>query len=256
MKPQQPHFIALLAFAALLAAASAGVVSANLVNASETIRTQRTIDALRELAVNPHPDAGLIDTVSQVADGDADVATRIAAIETLNAWMIKQPDRLTGEISAHLAVIAEVSVDTDVRGHALQALALHRSPLPQAVLHTLAKAAQNDSSLQNRDVAALALGAAADSPELALRALTVAFAATGDIDLRRSVLSQIVRVGGSDALPVLHALKLDDPLLQQDVQDYAAILASGESDADVVFEQKIQLDGARGTLVGLHRHED
>jgi hypothetical protein len=164
------------------------------------------------------------------ADGD------IAAMATLVAWIRAHPGE-RASLGREVLAIARSAQDAEVRGHAIQAVALPDG-MPADVIEGAA-AFLSDPDEQNRTLAAMAVGNSTNR-EWALATLETAFGAERSAEVRREMLIHLVRAGREAALPVLERIGDAHAL------EYARILRSGVTDPLEVFERKQELDLERG----------
>lgn len=195
----------------------------------------RRLAALAVLLNMPEPDT---DLVLRIAKNDASNDVRIGALAVAVDWMQTRPDLARGVLD-----VANTATDVEVRGHAIQAIALQSVAMPDDVVAGLPRFL-SDASEQNRSLAAMAIGNVRSA--WALTTLETAYWSETSADVRREYLIHLVRAGGADALPVLR--RLADP----DAADYARILESGITDPVQVFEKKQELDLEAGRFAPHH----
>lgn len=217
---------------------------------------ERRRGALAVLTLSSDVNQDLIGHVSAASRSDSDPHVRTAAVLTLAAWMNGRP-ALVEPISRDLLETARATPDGEAHILALQAIALLDSGVPEDVLRGMADALRSESDPGVRAITALALGAATgESRAFALRELELAYQRETDLDTRRNLITQMVRVATSEAAPVLERLPSDDPLTTQDIRDYVEILQSGATDPLEIYRTKSLRDDARGTFVGADHHDD
>lgn len=201
------------------------------------------------------PTPEVLDAVLRVSREDPSKEPRLSAIQVLGRWS-RDPERWD-ELSRELVKTIDISTEHEVRGYAIQVIALSENAIPPDVLGAMADYLINDQSAHNRALAALGLGnAKGEFREAALKHLERAFAFEENLTTRRNMLTQIARSGEQDAIAILQRLPADDPLLQMDVNDYLEILQSGGLNSDDIYFEKFKRDAERGTIVGSYEHHD
>lgn len=203
----------------------------------------RRLAALTVLMNMPEPDAA---TVLRIAKNDASNDVRIGALAVTVDWLQNHPTR-RADLARGILDVANASSDVEVRGHAIQAIAIQDAAMPEDVLVGMQRFL-SDSSDQNRSLAAMALGNTRSS--WAVTTLETAYLSERSPEVRHEFLIHIVRAGGADAIPALR--RLADP----DAVEYADILASGVTDPVQVFEKKQQMDLEAGRVSPHHEHHD
>lgn len=179
---------------------------------------------------------------------------RITAISTVVAWMQQHPDG-EGPLSKSLLGIARSAADDEVRGHAIQGVALLSRPADAETVDSAALILRDPNS-QNRALAAMTIGSAgADSRVAAVRHLEGALDAEKMPDVQRGMLIHLVRAAGPEAEATLTRAAQRNPRLLADVQDYLDILKS-TTDPMRIWEIKQERDLARGEVPGAQDHSD
>lgn len=201
------------------------------------------------------PGRELLDVVLGASREDGSTQVRLTAIQVLGQWS-NNPAR-SDELSRELVKTIDASDEREVRGYAIQVIALNPEATHPELLGAMAEYMKEDPSAHNRAIAALALGRVTGELRLpALNHLEQAFARETNQNTRRNIMTQIARAGGQDAIAILQRLPIDHPLLAQDVRDYTEILRGGETAPDEVYSQKFARDAERGTIVGAYEHRD
>lgn len=207
--------------------------------------------ALLVLAHLPQPDERATALVTRLAGAEAEHRDlRITAISTVVAWMQQHPSH-EPELSRALLGVARAASDDEVRGHALQGLALRERPADAELVASVA-AFLADTDPRNRALAAMALGAAA--PEVRTQAtghLEHALDLERDPECRRGLLIHLVRAAGPDAPAALDRVARRHPHLAGDARDFQEILAA-TSDPVRIWELKMERDLTRGVVPGSH----
>lgn len=213
----------------------------------------RRAAAFLVLGALPNLEQGVRDAVLATARADNDDRVRLLAITAVVSWMKHHPDQMPA-LARGMVDAARNAKDAEVRGNAIQAVALEDTPMPRDVLESMIEFARTDPSPQNRSIAVMALGATtAETRDMAIRSLEEIFAAEQNLDQRRLMLIHFIRAGGAASLD---KLPVNDPKLARDIQDYKEILASGETDASKIFALKAQRDAERGDIPGADDHSD
>lgn len=247
---------------ALIAAVLAGDPSAtaselvaasmlDLVERSET-PAQRE-HALRFLAESLAPLPGLTDQLARIA-GSGDPALAGAAVAALVS-RANLTDTLRDESLPIAVQLIVGSPDPELRSAFLGEVPLQDAP--RAAVDSVIRALGNDASADVRAAAAHALGGAhgASRPR-AVEALTEAFRNDASLDTRRTVLASLVRLEGGRAAERIASLRDDAGSATADVDDYLAILQSGETQADRIVRLKFERESARGGSGEEQRHHD
>lgn len=198
------------------------------------------------------PSESVVSLVSDVCQVDENPQVKIAGISALNEWLMKGPYHADLICDGLIETIA-INEDPVVRGFAIQSMALQSRELPEQAIVAMAESTISDDSSQNRGIAALGLGGVkGEWQELALETLQGAYLNETDLELRRTLLTHIVRSAEKDAVGILEQLPADNSILEQDIQDYIEIVSSVEDfDADQVYSMKFKRDSENGTIIGL-----
>ena len=217
---------------------------------SGTVPAQRGA-ALLILAHLPRPDARAAACVVRLAGAEAEPRDlRVTAISTVVAWMQQHP-AAEPELSRALLGVARAAADAEVRGHALQGLALKERPADAEMVDAVAPFLA-DANPRNRALAAMALGGAGPEARAAATGhLERALDLEHDPESRRCLLIHLVRAAGPEAESALERAARRHPHLADDVRDYREILAV-TSDPVRVWELKMERDLARGAVPGGH----
>lgn len=168
----------------------------------------------------------LLEVATQAQNEDS----QIAALMALGEYVAVNP-AAAGEVAQELLPILRSAAEGEVRAQAIDALDLYRAA-PEAtseVVHLLA----GDPAPEVRYAAAEALGYVGPRErDEALAGLEESYAREADPDVRAEVVASIVRAGPHRALEVLRRLPDKDAALRERLEDYAAVLESGEFDVD------------------------
>jgi hypothetical protein len=200
--------------------------------------------ALRTLGQLPAESAERAEKIAAIGRADADPEVRQAAASALADMAERAPGETAARASACLVESLRAETDGSVRATLLGAIRDTRDPtVADAVLSALAR----DADAQAREAAAGALADVA-SPYRARAVLALAdrFGVESDDGLRRTLLASIVRAGRSSSLGTLESLLPQAGSLATDVNDYLAILRSGEDDPVKVAALKDARENARG----------
>ncbi|MGI8965422.1 MAG: HEAT repeat domain-containing protein, partial [Limisphaerales bacterium] len=162
---------------------------------------------------------------------------RNSAIATLASWMSSRPE-MAAALNQELLQAINSSNNVEVRGNALQVLALHLPQLPDNFTSAAADYLKTDPSPFNRAMAARALGEANDQmKEFALQQLEQSYSSEESLETKRAILSAIVRAGTTNSTTILQRLPASAPLAE-DVTEYLNILQGGVIDRDEIQRQK------------------
>jgi len=186
-----------------------------------------------------------------------DPAFRQAALAALASRAHALPSAEGGR-AAMTALLESVRAerDPDIRAAFLAGVPLRDAP--ESAVRDVMGAMRGDPAAGVREAAAHALGdvPARERPG-AISALEEAFKAESDPGARRAMLISLVRIAGPGASAPIGRLRPVAGATQVDCDDYLAILATGETQADRVFELKVAREIARGgPTVDGHAHED
>jgi hypothetical protein len=256
-RESDPDLLALLATILgkdAAAAANPEVVSAMLRAAQTGAEPERRAAALLMLMNLPQIDDAAVEAVLRVARDDAERGVRISAIAAGVAWM-QAHSEFAAPLARGLVEVARGAVDEEIRGHAIQGLALMSRPPDADVVDALGLFVR-DSNAQNRGLAAMALGGApAESRDRAVAHLERAASIESSAETQRGMLIHLVRAAGAEAADALARLGTQVPRLAVDVRDYLEILKV-EQDPTKVWELKLARDLARGVVPGAAEHTD
>lgn len=250
----------LLVLAQVLGGNAAAMADPAVIGAMVRVAESGTIPAGRGGALLvlmnlPRPDDRVSEAVIRLARSEAEHRDlRASAIAAAAAWMQNHP---AGSVPLAQALIdvARSAADGDVRGHALQAVALVELPADASRIEAMAPFLR-DPEAKNRSLAALALGGAApEAREGAVRHLEGAIGSERSEEAQRGILIHLVRAAGPGAEAALARLRDQAPRLAADVRDYLEILAL-ERDPAKVWELKLQRDLSRGVVPGADTHTD
>jgi hypothetical protein len=171
------------------------------------------------------PDAGLLQSISQLAD-DADPQVRLSAVDALAAWL-KRPDQLQGlesQIVQELVGIINTSTDEQVWAHGLEALNGQHSRLSLEVLQALPNLWEHATTSENRELAASTFALADDAAKaFALEQLEKGFLRESDAEARQYIAVQMVTLGREESYARLQQLVPHDSALLQQLQTYVQL---------------------------------
>ncbi len=199
-------------------------------------------------------DERAVNTVFRLVRDEAHGGVRIDAIGAIAGWMQRFPESAAA-FSRQLVGTARGIADPEIRGHAIQAVALlDRGPDADTVFGLAGFL--KDGSEQNRALAAMGLGAATgDARASAAKSLEGAVLTESREDTQRGMLIHLVRAAGPDAAETLARVAAGSPRLAADVKDFLEILQT-EREPLRVWELKQQRDLARGEVPGADEHSD
>ncbi len=196
--------------------------------------------ALEFLAQAGLPDARLVPAALDLVRRETDPHARGIAANLLTAALERRPAQ-SAEVFRALGELARTDPVDAVRGMILQSLPLRLGDAAavEAVGAVLAK----DTAGGVRATAALALG---DPPggqrDRAAELLQAALGTEQVGDVRRTLVTSLVRVKKADALPLLDRLAREHPDLADHIADYRKILSTGETDMDRIWEAKQRME--------------
>ncbi len=210
------------------------------------------VAALGFLAGGSLPDARMIPAVLDLTARATDPHLRGLGANLLAGALERRPPG-SAEVFRFLVDLAAHDPLEDIRGSILQSLPLRHADA--GAVEAVGAILGADPAVGVRATAALALG---DPPRAqAGRAVAVLQSTLGterDPEVRRTVLTSIVRAQRLDALPLLERLAADHPDLRPHIEDYRKILATGETDMDRIWEQKQKMEFAREAPGDDHHH--
>lgn len=189
----------------------------------------------------------MIKGVGDIARTDVETQVRMSAITTMGRWL--NGDSMHRDaLSQQLIQTRDASRDNAVRGYAIQAIGLQKHGLPANMIEPISQSVYQESSPDNRSIAALALSNVDEANRAsAVRTLEQAFATETNLDTKRHLVTMLMRTAGTEAPAVLGRLDTNHDLVRQDVADYLEIIARGETNVDRIFELKEARDGERGS---------
>lgn len=202
-------------------------------------------------AVGAPPDA--FERLAALA-GRAASPLREGALAALASLANASPDRQAAAVPALLRAL-RAEEDPDARAAFLAGVPL--ADAPAAAIAEVAGMLSADPAPAVRASAAHALGDASGAPRAAaVDALEAAFRTDPARETRTAALASIVRLLGGGAAPVLERMRPAAGEATPDVDDYLAILATGETQADRIWRLKFQREVARGAVPGAEEHRD
>jgi hypothetical protein len=253
-----PAFLAVVA--GVLGADPAAQGSQALAAALASIAEDPSAPAARReqaLAVLSQSTAALPDLERRLAalaaTGDADFRQAALAALASRAHGLP-PERGRAEATEALLRAVRAEPEPDLRAAFLAGIPLRDAP--EAALRDVSAALASDPSPAVREAAAHALGdVSAGARGGTAAALEEAFRREGDLGARRAILISLVRLLGPGAAGPIGRLRPVAGATQVDCDDYLAILASGETQADRIFEAKVAREAARGQVPGADGHD-
>lgn len=181
-----------------------------------------------------------------------DPVLRRGALAALASIVNATPDCRAAALPALLAALPS-EPEAEVRAGFMATVTIEDSVA--AANEVMAGALEDESSAIVRAAAAHALGSAAGpARESAVRALGARFERETDLAARRAILASLVRLEGGNARATLVALLPRAGSAAADVEDYLAIIASGETQADRIYRLKFQREIMRGQLPPCDHH--
>jgi hypothetical protein len=220
------------------------VLAAFLQVARDDALSSRRLAAIAFLGQGPSQPPEVDRQLVELVHADADPQIRSAAISALRERVEIDP-KAAQRLNPELIELASVQSDPAFRQQALQAV--HVRELSEHHIQGMLGFLQDENSAV-RITAAEQLGDVRPQHRSeALEALsqTVRFDARSEV--RRACLLSMVKVGRSQSLATLRELRDVDPELTQEIDDYVAILASGDLDLERVFDEKKKLEELRST---------
>ncbi|MDQ6631167.1 MAG: hypothetical protein M3Y82_05350 [Verrucomicrobiota bacterium] len=206
---------------------------------------ERRQAGLVALSKVPEPSPDLLQNVVRSSREDQSNEVRLSAIATLAVWMHRQPD-LVEKVTSELLQTIHLSTNNQVRASAIQTIVAQKRALTEKVVEVINEFLIKEPGTQNRLLVARAVGG--ETPQarsFSLGQLQQAYQQETDIKVKQNVLTEIVRIGQSDAMDILEKIPSDNPLLAQDTKEYLEILQAGVTDPNKVFSEKSQRDAAR-----------
>ncbi len=196
----------------------------------------------------------LVSDIVTLARNETDMQVRIGSISALTQYMQTHKE-FSGQINETFIEIAKTDKDETVRGTAIQSLNLRESGAQS--LDAVSDVLRADQASGVRAVAAMIMG---DAPpqqrQFVMGKLEEAFTGEQDREVKRSMITSVVRAGREDALQSLERMRSSDPKYTDDVNDYIEILRTGERDMDKIWDQKFQREQARGDVNLGDDHDD
>jgi hypothetical protein len=217
--------------------------------------SEHRLAALSALGGASEISADALRAIPPLCVDDLNGQIRHSAVATMSEWMTRNSNPSIHDfLSDQLIWIVGSSVDAEVRAQAVQTLARNNSQLPGKVRDALLNYLQTVPTPRSRMSIALALGGEADAGRaFALDQLQQACAEASDVELKRNILFEIVRLGKLNASQIIAQLSASNPALAQDTQDYLALLQSGVTDPDAIYDTKSAWDAERGTRMVLEQ---
>jgi hypothetical protein len=186
----------------------------------------------------PHADRELV----EIVHSDADPQIRSAAISAVRQRVEIDP-AAAQRLNPELIETASIQSDPALRQQALQAVGVRE--LSEDQLHGMLGFLQ-DEDVAVRITAVEQLGdARPQHRSAALHALSETARFDARSEVRRACLLSMVKVGRKESLTTLRQLRDVDPELIQEIDDYVAILASGDVDLDRILDEKKKLEDIR-----------
>ena len=204
----------------------------------------RRAAAITALGLAP-PDDALVGYLDRLARTDPAAEVRAAAVKALGSSLESDPARGAAILERLLEVVLH---DDDGGVRAAAIWSLRGRDADATAVGQLVRVLGTDRDLGPRQAAAETLADVGPEHRLAaLAALEGALAEERDQDLRRTILTSIIRAGGAAAIPVLESVKARHADLARDADDYLVELRRGVTDMEQLSELKQRKDAARST---------
>lgn len=172
-------------------------------------------------------------------------APETARLETLALEMTAAPTR-ADQARATLKEMARHGSTREGQGEALRLLLAHELAWSEEMQGLVSGYLGTTATAAERLMVAQAIPMGLTEPkEFVLDQLALAYAAEPVVEVKRFILSQIVRAGGDAALPRLLALPADDPKLARDIADYQILFQAGYRDRHEIESKKGEWNVAR-----------
>jgi hypothetical protein len=193
-----------------------------------TASTQSTrAEALQMLAANFPPDAWRVRVVARIAITHADLATRAAAIDALEAWLTP-PTALQEAIALAIVQAINASATDELRGRGIGVLAMQEFAIPGRLIRALPVPALAAEPEYHALYASVLGKADLDTRDFALEHLQRSFETATEREARATYASHMLRLGGEAALDRLRRLDGCDPLFIEQLEAYLRTLSRGE----------------------------
>jgi hypothetical protein len=216
----------------------------------ELARSENTAQryaAMQILGKSERVSSEMLGMAEQMAKTDPNLAVRERCVTTMGEWMEKHGE-LSGKLCSTLIGVRDASEDAELRRYAIQTIKDSPAGVPAALVDALDASLRTETLAHNRSMAALALAYVEPSAAgVAVQKLQSAYMQEPNLDVKRHIITMIMRAGNVDAVNVLNKLPTPDPQLAQDVRDYAEIVQSGEQDIVKIIGLKLDRDLNRGT---------
>lgn len=237
------------------AAASAAIAAAMLGIAEDAGGDKaRREQALLFLGEATGAAADVAPRLAALAAASDDPALRQGALGALASLARACPDLRAVAVPALLGAL-RAEPEAETRASILAGIPL-ADTAPEAASEVAAML-RNDPSPEVREAAAHALGDAAGPARApAVDTLEASFAGDPAPDVKRAVLISLVRLLGGGARAPIADLRPVAGDATADVDDYLAILAAGETQAERIFKLKFAREAARGQIAGSTTHDD
>lgn len=179
----------------------------------------------------------------EFAAQDPNTDVRMTALGALREFVIRNKDA-AGAVSQEIIRIARGAGDEIVRAQAIMALNLDGAP--EKLVNDVGQMLRTETSSEVRLSIVEALGNAGPEHRAAgLREIEQAYGREGEMGARAAMLLNIVKLGRHQAVDTLQRVREENPALRQEIQDYIAILQSGEVDMERILERKTRMEMER-----------
>lgn len=191
--------------------------------------SERRGSALDILGNTFKPDAGLLQSMADLAQNDADLSVRLNAVDALGAWL-KHSEQLSGmesQVVQQLVGIINATRDEHIRAHGLQALNGSGSRLSLEILQALPDLFQPSATPDNRALAAATFALADPAAKsFALEQLEKAFLQERDFATRQYIAGQMVTLGHLETYQRIRELVPQDDALLTQLQNYISYVST------------------------------
>ncbi|MBI4617015.1 MAG: hypothetical protein HY720_25610 [Planctomycetes bacterium] len=201
--------------------------------------------ALLFLGTAVDPSGGAAEALLAAAERDPLAEIQMSALTAL-AEHGRNNQELVARIQDGVLSIVRTAKADAVRAQALSSLDLYGAQ--PSVVETVAGLLSPTSSLELRYSAASALGGAGPQhQEAVVSGIETAYGVEQDQGVRAEMIQSLVRAGRTQALEALQRLREDDPDLRVHIDDYVAILETGEVDFQQIQALKSERERKRSS---------
>ncbi|MBI5381890.1 MAG: hypothetical protein HZA31_08320 [Opitutae bacterium] len=213
--------------------------------AQDSRDAQLRLWAVTALGNFPESNSEALALVQWLSRTDSDMQVRHAGLGTMAVWLAGQPD-FREQIIQGLIDIIQAPAPREIRADALMILLAHSPQLTAPVTASIDSFLQDKPTAEDRLLVALGVGRKNESArDYALGLLKTAFEEEGRVDMRRNIVTEMVRLGHAQAVPWLERLPAGNPIVAADIQDYVALLKAGTlpNELDALKNQRSQQRG-------------